>query len=242
LVQQGFVTAEALEFLGACVQARLNMAISGPPGSGKRALLQALVHLADADGQILAVQNPDEPPLERKGVTTLRANLHPPKGQQRVTRHYLLTLAPKMHPQGLILDRVDGAEAVLLLKLLFAMDGVIFSIIAESPKDALFKLENWGLLHGNGLDSRTIRRILSSSLDLITHLVRGDKGSPVVASLTEVMEVESDTPTLRDIFLRQDVERQEGKPDGELRPTGTKPRFLDRLEMLGISLPKDIFV
>ena len=242
LVRQGFVTAQALAFLRACVQARLNLAISGPPGSGKRSLLYALVSLADCDGQILAIQNPDEPALERKGITTLRANLDPPEGQQRITRHYLLTIVPKMQPQGLVLDRVDGAEAVPLLKLLLAMNGVIFSIVAESPEDTLCKLESWGLLHGNGLDSRAIRRILSTSLDLIIQLVKRDTESAVVASLTEVIEFESDTPTLRDIFLLQDVQRHEAEPGGELRPTGTKPQFLDRLKMLGISLPKDAFV
>ncbi len=242
LVQQGFITPGALAFLGACIQARLNTAISGPPCSGKWTLLQALVSLMDADGQLLAVQNPQEPPLERKRVTALRANLHPPEGLQRVTRHYLLTIAPKMHPQGLIVDKVDGAEAVPLLKLLLAMDLVIFSIVAESPQDTLFKLEDWGLLHGVELDRRMIRRILSTSLDLIIHLVRSNEGSPVVSSITEVIEWETNAPTLRDIFLREDVEPQEGERSAELRPTGTKPQFLDRLKMLGISLPEDFFV
>lgn len=241
LVQQGFITAGALTFLDACIQARLNIAISGPPHSGKWTLLQALLSLVNADGQLLAIQNPQEPPLERKGVTVLRANLHPPEGLQRVTRHYLLTIAPKMHPQGLILDKVEGAEAVPLLKLLVAMDLVIFSIVAESPEDTLLKLEDWGLLHGVELNRRMIRRILSTSLDLIIHL-RGNEGSPVVSSITEVMEWETNGPTLRDIFVREDVEPQEGERSAELQPTGTRPQFLDRLEMLGTSLPEDFFV
>ncbi len=241
LVQQGFITVGGLRFLRACIQARLNIAISGSACTGKWTLLQALASLVDDDGQLLAVQNPQEPPLERKGVTSLRANLHPPDGLQRVTRHYLLTIAPKMHPQGLILDKVEGAEAVPLLKLLLAMDLVLFSIAAESPRDALSKLEDWGLLHGGELDRRMIRRILSTSLDLIIHLVRSNEGSPVVSSITEVVEWETDAPTLRDIFLLKDVEPQEREPGPELRPTGTKPQFLDRLTTLGISLPEDFF-
>ncbi len=242
LVRQGIFTTEVLEFLRVCILARLNLAIAGPPRSGKRMLLHTLVDLISSDGQILAIQNPDEPSLECKGITTLRANLHPDQGKHRIPRDYLLTLAPKMHPQGLLLDGVDGSEAVALLKLLLAMDGVWFSIIAESPEDALDRLEDWVLVHGAELGADMIRRILSTSLHLVIQLGKARDGVPTIVSLTEVGEIERDAPALRDIFVRQNLGLKETASRGVLRPTGIKPHFLDRMEMLGISIPEGIFI
>lgn len=242
LVRQDIITTEVLEFLRVCILARLNLAIAGPPRSGKRMLLHALVDLAGGNGQILAIQNPDEPSLECKGITTLRANLHPDQGKHGIPRDYLLTLAPKMHPQGLLLDGVDGSEAAALLKLLLAMDGVWFSIIAECPKDALSRLENLVLLHGAELGTDMIRRILSTSLHLIIQLGKPQDGAPTIVSLTEVVEVERDAPALRDIFVRQNMRLEETASRGLLRPTGIRPHFIDRMEMLGISIPEGIFI
>lgn len=241
LVEQGIITSRALEFLKACLVARLNVAISGPSKAGKRKLLQALVSLVPDDEQILAIQNPDEPSLTGKGITSLRANLSPSHGKHIITRQYLLTLVPKIRPQRLLFDRVQGSEALPLLKLLFAMDGVVFSIVADSPEDALLDLERVILLSEVRLDSNTMRRILSSSLDLIIQLRRLRDGSARVVNLTEVSEGKDDAIVLRDIFLCQKVEAEEAEPVGLLRPTGIKPDFVDRMQMLGISLPAEMF-
>jgi pilus assembly protein CpaF len=241
LVEQGIITSRALEFLKACLVARLNVAISGPSKAGKRKLLQALVSLVPDDEQILAIQNPDEPSLTGKGITSLRANLSPSQGKHIITRQYLLTLVPKIRPQRLVFDRVQGSEALPLLKLLFAMDGVVFSIVADSPEDALLDLERVILLSEVRLDSNTMRRILSSSLDLIIQLRRLQDGSARVVNLTEVSEAKDDAIVLRDIFLCQEVEEDEAEPVGLLRPTGIKPDFVDRMQMLGISLPAEMF-
>jgi pilus assembly protein CpaF len=246
LIERGVLTAPAWEFLKVCIAARLNLAISGAEGSGKRVLLHALISCLAGDGQILAVQNPDEPSLEREGVTALKAHADLDDAGPGISRHYLLSLVPKMHPTGLILDRVEGDEANLLLRLLFAMNGVMFSIVADSPQDALLRLAELGVVHGEGLDNNLARRMLSSGLDLIVQLERSPDGSSAVLSLTEVAECEGDDHLLREIFARADPE---GTEDGEtqegqrnpLRPTGIKPLFLDRVESLGISLPEHLF-
>ena len=241
LIQQGVITPQALEFLEACLQVRLNLAISGPPESGKRRLLQALLSLLPDDEQALAIQNPDEPPLEMRGITTLRASLSPSKGKHLITRYYLLSLAPKMHPQRLLLDRVQGSEALPLLKLLFAMNGVVFSIVADSPKDALVSLEKMIVLSEGGLDVNVIRRILSTSLDLIIQLEGAQAGFAKVVNLTELSEIEDDAIVLRDIFLRREINEAKDKSLSLLSPTGIRPRFIDRMQALGICLPMEMF-
>jgi pilus assembly protein CpaF len=243
LVEKGILTGQALEFLRACIGARLNLAISGPEGSGKRALLHALVPYAVGDGEILAVQNPDEPSLERKGITVLKAHLDPDASGPSINRHYLLSLVPKMHPTGLILDRVDGAEVAPLLRLLFAMSGVMFSIVADSTADALDRLEELALAHDESSDSNLVRRMLSSGLDLVVQLGKVSDGSSTASSLTEIAEDQGHGHVLREIFSRErpddsDAPSEPGRP---LRPTGAKPLFLTRIESFGISVPGDLF-
>ncbi len=246
LIERNVLTAQALEFLTTCFAAKLNLAISGAEGSGKRTLLHAMVSHLAGDGQILAVQNPDEPSLEREGVTVLKAHADPDDPGPGISRHYLLSLVPKMHPTGLVLDRVEGDEAILLLRLLFAMNGVLFSVVADSPQDALVKLEELGVAHGEGLDSGLAMRMLSSGLDLIVQLGTRSDGSPAVLSLTEVAEDQDDNHVLREIFVCGDLEpgeatKTETGRQNPLRPTGIKPLFLDRLESLGISLSDHLF-
>jgi pilus assembly protein CpaF len=243
LVEKGVLTAQVLEFLRACVGARLNLAISGPEGSGKRALLHALVPYSVGEGEVLALQNPAEPSLEQKGVTVLKAHLDPDGDGPSISRHYLLSLVPKMHPTGLILDRVDGAEVAPLLRLLFAMNGVMFSIVADSAADALDRLEELALVHEEGSDSNLVRRMLSSGLDLVVQLGKVSDGSSTASSLTEVAEDQDQGHVLREIFSRQrpddsDVASDPGRP---LRPTGAKPLFLTRIESFGISVSSDLF-
>jgi pilus assembly protein CpaF len=244
LVEKGVLTAQALEFLRACIGARLNLAISGAEGSGKRALLHALSSYLIDDGEVLAIQNHDEPSLDRKGITVLQAHLDGEGAKPGINRHYLLSLVPKMHPTGLILDRVEGAEAMTLLCLLFAMNGVLFTIVADSARDALLKLEELALAHGGSSDSVLTGRMLSTGLDLVIHLGEWAEGLPVALSLTEVAEAEDDSHVLREIFLRErSDENQETESESQcpLRPTGLKPLFLSRMECLGISVPDDLF-
>lgn len=241
LVQQGVISPQALEFLKVCVLARFNLAISGDVGSGKRMLLQALVSLLAAGGEVLAIQNPDEPFFEGKAITTLRASPSAGDAKQSITRCYLLSLVPKMHPQGVVMDRVQKSEVVALLKLLFAMDGVIFSIDANSPRDTLERLEDIVLNNQTVLNPNMVQRILAGSLELIAHLQRPADGSSRIVNLTEVAQGQSDSIVLRDIFRAEETGKKGHQSLGPLRPTGVKPHFLDRLDTLGIALPAGIF-
>ncbi len=245
LVEKGILTGRALDFLELCLSSRLNLAVSGPPGSGKRALLHSLIPYMAGDGQILAVQSPDEPSLERPGITSLRAHLESEDGGPGISRHYLLSLVPKMHPTGLLLDRVAGAEAVALIRLLLTMDGVMFSIVAESPADALLTLETLARTHAEGAEPGLAGRILSTALQLIVQLGTVRDGGTVVVSLTEVAEAEEGCRVLRDIFAYQGPELPENRgigPGEHLRPTGVRPLFLHRIETLGIPVPEHIFL
>jgi pilus assembly protein CpaF len=244
LVEKGVLTAQALEFLRACIWARLNVAISGAEGSGKRMLLHALSSCLVNDGEVLAVQNPEEPSLDRKGITVLQAHLDGDGPGPGINRHYLLSLVPKMHPTGLIIDRVEGVEAMPLLRLLFAMNGVLFTIVADSAHDALLRLEQLAIAHAGSTDAVLTGRMLSTGLDLVVHLGEWPEGLPIALSLTEVAEADDESHVLREIFTlersdeSQAAERESRSP---LRPTGLRPLFLGRMESLGISFPDDLF-
>ncbi len=246
LAAGGFLEARsmnpgALELIKACLVARLNLAVSGPSEVCNRSLLQALVSLLPAEEQVLAIQNPDEPSFAGEGITTLRAHLSIDEAEQIISREYLLTLAPKMHPHRLLLDTVRPSEAFPLVKLLFTMGGVIFSIIAESPDDALRNLESMLLANEGGWDTSMMRRVLSTSLDLIIQTQQPQGGSARIANLTEVSQAEDRTIVLRDIFRCQEVDQESEEPRHLLRPTGIVPQFNHRLEVLGISLPLDTY-
>lgn len=244
LVKQGVLTRRALEFLEACVYSRLNVAVCGPHGCGKRAILHALVSSMNCDGQILAVQNPDEPWLEHKSVTPLRARLPTEDDGPGISRRYLLGLVPKMHPTGLIVDQVEGEEVVALLQLLLTMDGVLFSVNAGSAMDALLKLEELALLHGTDVRPSVIRRVLSTTLHLIVQLDESPSGQATALRLAEVRETDQDDYSLCDIFLSTDDEVQaDGAADLQcaLRPTGARPMFLSRMRALGVCLGDDLF-
>ena len=227
LVQHGVITPKAMEFLEGCLVARLNVAISGPPDSGKSTLLWALLSLLTEDEEVLVVQNPDDPCLEGRRITTLRANLSLDRDGPGISRRYLLSLAPKMHPRGLVVDRVQGLEAVPLLRLLFAMDGIVFSIAADSPEDAVCNLEEMVLLTETRLDSSIVRRVLSQSLDLIIQVDRARDGGTKIVSLTEVVGVESDSLMLRNIFFLRTVDEGGTESVNLLVPTGIQPQFMD---------------
>lgn len=236
------MTHQALEFLQACLLARLNLVISGPSEGGNTKLLQALASFLPDEDPTLVIQNPDEATLKRKGITSLRASLSPDQEKGVITRAYLLTLVPKMHPQRLLLDGVQGPEALPLLKLLFTMDGVIFSIVADSPADAFSNLERMLLLSEVGLRMDMTRRVLASSLDLIIQSQAVKDGITKVVNLAEVADVEDDIIVLRDIFLLQEADDGEIESLGSLCPTGITPQFLDRMKLLGISLPAGVFM
>jgi Flp pilus assembly CpaF family ATPase len=196
------------------------------------------------DGQIVAVQNPGEPSLEARAFTSLRAHPDGEEGAPGITRRYLLSLVPKMHPTGLILDRVEGPEAASLLRLLLVMDGVVFSIDAESPQDVLRTLERQACEHGEGIQPLIAKRMLSTGLDLIIQLGSPMEGNCEVLGITEVAEAEEEGQVLRDIFTCEGegpIEYQQGPSMCRLRPTGKRPSFLSRIEALGIGVSEHLF-
>jgi pilus assembly protein CpaF len=242
LVQQGVVTPQAFQFVNACLLARLNLAISGPSQSENARLLRALASCLPSDEQILVIQNQDETPLRRKGVTTLRAGPQAATGNGVISRSYLLTLVPKIHPQRLLIDAVQPAEVLALLQVLFGMDGVMFSMAADSPADALCRLEAKLVLGNRPPRLRTARRLLANSLDLIIHLQTSRQGASRVVGLAEVSDVEDDAVVLRDVFAVRRVEGEATDLEEALHPTGHRPEFLDRMQMLGISLPAQTLI
>ena len=149
-----------------------------------------------------------------------------------------------MHPTGLILDQVEGEEVVPLLQLLLTMDGILFSVMADSPKDALLHLEEMARLHGAEARPGLVRKVLSSTIHLVIQSGPAPSGSLTMLRLTEVRQGEQDDYNLCDIFVSADAEAApELAAEGHraLQATGARPFFLRRMEALGVCLSDDVF-
>jgi pilus assembly protein CpaF len=243
LVGVGSLTSEVAQFLGACVEIRLNTLVSGGTGTGKTTLLNALSASIPDSERILTIEDPLELQLQQPHVISLEARPPNVDGRGEVTQRELLRNALRMRPDRIIIGEVRGGEAFDMLNAMnTGHEGSLSTIHANAPRDALARLENMVLMANLDLPMRAIREQMASALHLILQISRFRDGGRRVTYITEVSGMEGDIVTLQDIFrFEQKGIDEHGRIVGQLQSTGIRPSFAEGFAQAGIVPPEGLF-
>jgi pilus assembly protein CpaF len=243
LVELGTLSSASASFLDLCIKADLNMLISGGTGSGKTTLLNALSAAVPDSDRIVTIEDAAELQLTQRHVLRLESRPNNIEGEGEITIRDLVRNALRMRPDRIIVGEVRGAEALDMLQAMnTGHDGSLSTVHANSPRDALSRIETMVLMAGIDLPVRAIREQVSSALEAVVHLERLEDGSRRVTSIAEVQRMESDVVTMQELFKFQiDEVTADGAIVGALRSTGLRPTFVSKFEKRGIPLPQGLF-
>jgi pilus assembly protein CpaF len=243
LIEYGSLTQGMAEFLRACVLARFNIVISGGTGSGKTTLLNVLSGFIPEEERIITIEDAAELQLQQEHVMRMETKTPNVDGLGAVTVRDLVRNSLRMRPDRIIVGEVRGGEALDMLQAMnTGHDGSLTTVHANSPRDALSRIETLVLMSGMELPLKVVRQQISSAIDLIVQQTRLKDGQRKVTAITEVAGMESETVVLTDIFrFEQTGLSPEGKVQGDLKPTGIRPLFSPRLEAAGFKLGVEIF-
>jgi pilus assembly protein CpaF len=241
LLRNTSLTESMLEFLSACVRARLNMIISGGTGAGKTTLLNILSGYIPAAERIVTIEDAAE--LELRQIHVARLETRPPniEGKGAIMQRQLLINALRMRPDRIVVGEVRGDEALDMLQAMnTGHDGSLTTIHANSPRDAISRLEVMVGLAAN-LAVRSIRSQISSAVDLFVQISRFPDGTRRLTHITECVGMEGDQITTQDLFVFERSGMVEGRVRGKFRATGIRPKFAERILHAGIDLPVSLF-
>ena len=242
LIQFGSISGEAVQFLKACVEARLNILISGGTGSGKTTLLNVMSSFIPDDERIITIENAAELQLRQEHVVTLESRPPNIEGRGEITIRDLVINSLRMRPERIIVGECRGGETLDMLQAMnTGHDGSMTTAHANTPRDALARIETMCLMAGMDLPVRAIREQVSSAVDVICQQERMRDGTRKVTTITEVSGMEGEVITMTDIFVFEQTGMENGKIMGRIRPTGLRPKFMDKIETAGINLPPSIF-
>ena len=230
-------------FLQACVVSRLNIIITGNTSSGKTTMLNLLSGYIPEHERIVTIEDAVEIQLKQRHVVRLETKLPNVEGTGAVTVRELVRNALRMRPDRLVVGEVRGGEALDMLQAMnTGHSGSITTLHANSPRDAISRMETMALMSGIDLPVIAIRRQIASAIDLVVHMSRLQDGTRKTTQITEIVGMEGDIVTQMDIFkFIQTGVSQDGKVVGELRPTGIRPQFTPKLEVAGFKLGGEIF-
>ncbi|OGO32023.1 MAG: type II secretion system protein E [Chloroflexi bacterium RBG_16_54_18] len=242
LIQLGSISPEALQFLKACVESKLNIVISGGTGSGKTTLLNILSQFIPNDERIVTIENAAELQLRQEHVVTLESRPPNIEGRGEVTIRQLVINALRMRPDRIIVGEVrDDAALDMLQAMNTGHDGSMTTAHSNGPRDTLARLETMTMMSGMELPVRAIREQISSAINMVIHQERMQDGTRKVVTICEISGMEGDVITMTDIFAFEQTGFDNGKVIGRLRSTGLRPKFIDKIEGAGIHLPASIF-
>jgi pilus assembly protein CpaF len=242
LISFGSITPEALQFLKACVESRLNIVVSGGTGSGKTTMLNLLSGFIPSDERIVTIENAAELQLRQDHVVTLESRPPNIEGRGEITIQNLVVNSLRMRPDRIVVGEIrDGAALDMLQAMNTGHDGSMTTAHSNGPRDTIARTETMCLMAGFDLPVRAIREQIAAAVDVIVHAERLRDGSRKIVSITEVAGMEGDVVTLTDLFIFEQTGYEAGKVLGRLRPTGLRPKFMDKIEAAGIHLPPQIF-
>ncbi len=242
LIGFGTATAEMFDFLRACVEARLNLFVSGGTGSGKTTTLNVISSFIPNDERIVTIEDAAELQLRQEHVVTLESRPPNLEGRGEITIRDLLRNALHMRPDRIIVGECRSGEALDMLQAMtVGHEGSLSTGHANSPPDMLRRLETMVLMAGVELPLRAIREQIASAVDLIVHTARLKDGTRKIVNITEVYGIEDDDILTQDVFVFQQTGVVEGRIQGLLKPTGIRPTFMAKFRTRGIQLPPDEF-
>ncbi len=248
LIDFGSLTPKAAHFLQSCVEGKLNVLISGGTGTGKTTMLNALSASIPALERIVTIEDAAELQLQQEHVIRLESRPANIEGEGEVRIRELVRNALRMRPDRIVVGEVRGAETLDMLQAMnTGHEGSLTTIHANSPRDALNRLETLVLMSGLEIPLHAIREQISSALDLIVHITRLVDGGRRISHVTEVLRMESDVITLQDIFVARPVSDRAAAHGSTsfLRPlvcTGLQPAFQHKLAGQGVVLPDDFYL
>ena len=243
LIENKALTRDIADMLQMCVSARLNVLISGGTGAGKTTLLNALSAYIPEDERIVTIEDSAELQLQQPHVVRLETRPPNIEGKGEVTQRDLVRNALRMRPDRIVIGEVRGGEAIDMLQAMnTGHDGSLTTVHANTPRDALSRLETMIQMTGMRLSDRAMRQQVASALDLVVQVARLSDGTRRVTSISEITGMEGETITMQEIFRyeRTGIDSQ-GQVIGRFRPTGIRPRFAERLKACGMTLPRVFF-
>jgi pilus assembly protein CpaF len=243
LLRYGSLSQPILELLAGCVKARMNVLISGGTGAGKTTLLNILSSYIPSTERIVLIEDSAE--LQMRQEHVVRLETRPPniEGEGQITQRQLVINSLRMRPDRIVVGEVRGGEAVDMLQAMnTGHDGSLTTIHANTPRDALSRLETMIAMAGLQLPSRTVKEQIASAVDVIVQVARHADGTRRLVSFSEIVGMEESVITMQEIyrFDKQGFDA-EGNVVGHYRSTGIRPRFADRLRIAGVSLSMEMF-
>ena len=243
LIENKALTRDIADMLEMCVKARLNVLISGGTGAGKTTLLNALSAYIPEDERIVTIEDSAELQLQQPHVVRLETRPPNIEGRGEVTQRDLVRNALRMRPDRIVIGEVRGGEAIDMLQAMnTGHDGSLTTIHANTPRDALARLETMIQMTGMRLSDRAMRQQVAAAINLVVQVARLSDGTRRLTAISEITGMEGETITMQEIFMfeRTGVDSQ-GQVIGRFRPTGIRPRFAERLKASGLQLPRVFF-
>ncbi len=243
LIELGTITANMAEFVRACVLSKFNVLVSGGTGTGKTTLLNVLSSYIPEVERIVTIEDAAELALQQEHVVRLETKTANVEGLGAVPIRELVRNSLRMRPDRIVVGEVRGGEAMDMLQAMnTGHDGSLTTLHANSPRDAISRLETMCMMAGMEMPLKVIRQQIASAVDLIVQLSRLKDGTRKITAITEVAGMEGETVVLTDIFkFEQTGIAQDGKVLGDLKPTGIRPLFTPRLESYGFKLGPEVF-